>query len=57
VISRDELRRFIDCRGFYVSDTDAKQLVDKMDQNKDGTVSYSEFREELNPKSFSFYRA
>lgn len=42
VISRDELRRFIDCRGFYVSDTDAKQLVEKMDQNKDGTVSYSE---------------
>jgi Ca2+-binding EF-hand superfamily protein len=42
VISRDELRRFIDCRGFHVSDTDAKQLVDKMDHNKDGSVSYSE---------------
>lgn len=41
-ISRDELRRFIDCRGFCVTDTDAKHLVDKMDQNKDGRVTYSE---------------
>jgi Ca2+-binding EF-hand superfamily protein len=57
VISRDELRRLIDCRGFYVTETDAKQLVDKMDKDRDGVVSYCEFREELEPKSFSFYRA
>jgi Ca2+-binding EF-hand superfamily protein len=42
VISKDELRRFIDSRGFYVSDTDAKQLADKMDRDRDGVVSYGE---------------
>jgi hypothetical protein len=57
VISKDELRRLIDSRGFYVTETDAKHLVDKMDRDRDGVVSYSEFREELEPKSFSFYRA
>lgn len=42
VISREELRRFIDGRAFYVSDSDAKQLVDKLDHNRDGVVSYGE---------------
>lgn len=42
VITRDELRRFIDCRGFCVTDTDAKQLADKMDRDNDGRVSYCE---------------
>jgi len=50
VISKDELRRLIDSRGFYVTETDAKHLVDKMDRDRDGVVSYSEFREELEPK-------
>lgn len=57
VISKDELKRLIDCRGFYVNDTDAKHLIDKMDRDRDGVVSYQEFREELEPKSFSFYRS
>lgn len=57
VISKEELRKLIDCRGFYVTETDAKHLVDKMDRDRDGVVSYSEFREELEPKSVSFYRA
>jgi Ca2+-binding EF-hand superfamily protein len=56
VISKDELRRLVDSRGFYVSDSDAKLVVDKMDKDRDGVVSYSEFREELEPKSYSFYR-
>ena len=42
VISKDELRRFIDCKGFCVSDNDAKHLVDKMDLNRDGLVCYGE---------------
>lgn len=42
VITKDELRRFIDCRGFCVTDTDAQQLVDKMDRDRDGRVTYSE---------------
>jgi len=44
VITKEELRRFIDCRGFCVTDTDAQQLVDKMDRDKDGRVTYSEVR-------------
>ena len=39
-----------------MSDSDAKLVVDKMDKDRDGVVSYSEFREELEPKSYSFYR-
>jgi Ca2+-binding EF-hand superfamily protein len=42
VVSKDELRRLIDCRGFSVTETDAKHLVDKMDRDRDGVVSYSE---------------
>jgi Ca2+-binding EF-hand superfamily protein len=42
VVTKDELRRLIDCRGFYVSDSDAKQLADKMDRDRDGVVSYCE---------------
>ena len=42
VITKDELRRFIDCRGFAVTDTDAEQLVAKMDKDRDGRVSYCE---------------
>ena len=42
VISRDELRRLIDCHGFCVTDTDVKHLVDKTDKDKDGVLSYSE---------------
>lgn len=57
VISKEELRRLIDCRGFFITETDAKHLVDKMDRDRDGVVSYSEFREELEPKSFSYYRS
>jgi hypothetical protein len=44
VITKDELRRFIDCRGFCVTDNDAKQLADKMDRDRDGRVSYSEVK-------------
>jgi len=42
VITKEELRRFIDSRGFCVTDTDAQQLVDKMDRDRDGRVTYSE---------------
>lgn len=44
VISKEELRRLIDCHGFCITDNDARQLVDKMDKNKDGFVSYGEVR-------------
>lgn len=50
-ISKDEFRRMIESRGFYVSQKEVDQLVDKIDQNKDGRVSFAEFSKELRPKS------
>ena len=42
VISQDEFRRMIQSRGFYVSDKEATEIVEKMDKNKDGRVTFSE---------------
>jgi Ca2+-binding EF-hand superfamily protein len=50
-ISRDEFRRMIQSRGFYVSEKEVEEIVEKMDKNKDGRVSFAEFREEIMPKS------
>jgi Ca2+-binding EF-hand superfamily protein len=41
-ISKDELRRLIESRGFYVSEKEVNQLVEKIDKDKDGRISYSE---------------
>ena len=50
-ISRSEFKRIIQSRGFFVSEKEANQIVEKMDKNKDGRVSFVEFREEMMPKS------
>lgn len=50
-ISREEFKRLIMSRGFYVSEKEASEIVEKMDRNKDGRVSFAEFREEIMPKS------
>jgi len=50
-VSMDELKRMIQSRGYHVGDKELYQVVDKMDKNKDGTVNFHEFREELVPKS------
>ena len=41
-ISREEFRRLIQSRGFYVSDKEATEIVEKMDKNKNGRVSFAE---------------
>lgn len=41
-ISKEEFRKMIESRGFYVSEKEVITLVDKMDKNKDGRVSYHE---------------
>ena len=41
-ISREEFKRIIQSRGFYVSEKEAAQIVEKMDKNKDGRVSFAE---------------
>jgi len=50
-VSKDELRRLIESRGFYVSEKEVSSLVEKIDKDKDGRISFSEFREEFMPKS------
>ena len=41
-ISRDEFRRMIQSRGFYVSEKEVSEIVEKMDKTKDGRVSFHE---------------
>ena len=41
-ISREEFKRLIQSRGFYVSEKEATEIVEKMDKNKDGRVSFAE---------------
>ncbi len=50
-VTFDELKRMIESRGFVVNSKDLTQVLDKMDKDGDGTVTYSEFREEMLPKS------
>lgn len=42
IISKDELRRLIESRGFYVSDKEVSTLVEKIDKDKDGRISLHE---------------
>ena len=50
-VTREEFKRLIQSRGFYVSEKEATEIVEKMDRNKDGRVSFAEFSEELRPRS------
>lgn len=50
-ISTNELQRMLESRGYFVSYGDVAKVVDKFDQNKNGQISFSEFRNETLPKS------
>jgi Ca2+-binding EF-hand superfamily protein len=50
-ISTSELQRMLESRGYFVSYGDVAKVVDKFDQNKNGQISFSEFRNETLPKS------
>ena len=50
-ISTSELQRMLESRGYFVSYNDVAKVVDKFDKNKNGAISFSEFREETLPKS------
>jgi hypothetical protein len=45
------MKRMIQSRGYMVHEKELSSLLEKMDKNKDGSVSYHEFREEMLPKS------
>jgi len=50
-VTVEEMKRMLESRGYYVNEKDVAQVVDKMDKNRNGTVSYHEFKEEMMPKS------
>jgi Ca2+-binding EF-hand superfamily protein len=41
-VSKEELKRLIESRGFYVSEKEMNTLVEKIDRDKDGRISYAE---------------
>lgn len=41
-VTQDELKRLIQSRGFYVTDKEAAQVIEKFDKSKTGAITYSE---------------
>ena len=50
IITKNELRRVLDSRGFNSSELEISTLMNKLDKNRDGKVSYAEFIDEVRPK-------
>jgi len=50
-ITASEMKRMIESRGYFVGFKEVDAVIDKMDRNKNGAVSFSEFRDETLPKS------
>ena len=50
-LTRNEFGRILAESGIYASSEELMQLLDRYDRNKDGRISYSEFMEEMLPKS------
>ena len=51
LVSKDEIRYMMESKGHFISDQEARQLARKMDRNRDGVITYSEFVESVRPKS------
>jgi len=50
-ISASEMKRMIESRGYFVGFKEVDAVIDKFDKNRNGLVSFSEFRDETLPKS------
>ena len=50
-ITRDEFRSILREYGFYQTETEIAWLLERYDRDRDGRISYSEFVEEILPKS------
>ena len=50
-LTRTELRGLLQSHGFSATEGEITWLIDRYDRNKDGRISYSEFIEEVTPKS------
>ena len=54
-ISRDDFRRLLEDYGIFANQRDVERVMDRFDDNRDGIVSYGEFRNELSPRSRRAY--
>jgi len=50
-VSIDEFKELLLDHGIYASSKDLLNLVQRFDKNQDGKVTYSEFVQEITPKS------
>lgn len=50
-IKQESIRKALDEYGFFTTKKDLTQLVERYDKNRDGMISYSEFFQEITPKS------
>ena len=50
-ITRDEFKTLLREYGFYATETEVQYLLERYDRNQDGKISYSEFIDEILPKS------
>lgn len=46
-----EIRRLVESRGFHILEKEAKIIVDKFDKDRDGVITFNEFRLEILPKT------
>ncbi len=51
LISKYEIRDLMESKGVYVNSQELETLVEKFDKTKDGRITYSEFMDEMIPKS------
>jgi len=50
-ITRGEFKEVLKEYGFFASENEISWLIDRYDRNHDGRISYSEFIDEIMPKS------
>ena len=43
-VTKQEIKKLIESRGFYVSEKEMHTLIEKIDKDKDGRISYAEVR-------------
>ena len=54
-ITFGEFQSLLELHGIFATIKDVESLMDRYDKDKDGRVSYSEFLDEVTPKSPSKY--
>jgi Ca2+-binding EF-hand superfamily protein len=50
-ITTIELRRMIESRGYFVGQKELEQVIDKMDKDRNGRVTFAEFSDDIRTKS------